>query len=450
VLVLHGDCDSKINSMVNGMGQSSSTVTQFERRLVSRIKFLRTAHQLPTSDDGFTQMINLSNIEAMTHIMTRLLTIEKPHLGDFFDQLKQLFDSKLALIPIINALVTSSAFSLPAKICKKAPDIGQIAPRIHQALDTCLSLKDPKSSWYPGCQTVERFELESLLFYWLDYLLSLANKFASYLSILKIDWLAKSLESLQSLLVDIRIKHDELSLISNNTRPINKVCGVDEITDFSVHLVPRNLDTSLPHNWQEILRSSISSIRDQHKRQHIASVLCLGLTGFIVSSLAVNYGCRSFPVLADLIACCLISIASIHIFHVINTCTGDYDCSGLLINTLHSDAINKPLRCGLLSLLNDTTDPKLTLQKKQLILETLFYLSENVTPEHGAWYILMVNLVNQYTQLKSLVTVECDPIFGVNLQSSNPVRMFQKACVDELDKISNDESYSTDCAFITG
>ena len=108
-----------------------------------------------------------------------------------------------------------------------------------------------------------------------------------------------------------------------------------------------------------------------------------------------------------------------------------------LIHANTSKEFEYHLREGVIALLNDTSTPQCYLDKKQLIIETLFYLSENVTPDHGPWYVLMVKLVSQFLHQQDNDAIGDSVVFGVIGVSgvSRSVVLFQKACIQELDSL---------------
>ena len=408
------------------MGQSSSSDEQFEQCLVAHVKGLLAANRMPALNDKFTQQIHLSNIHLLTNIMIDLLEAEKSGLGSFFNPLSDLFDSQLKLVPIINSFLSSGVSDVFFQLNSHRNAIKVIDHSVKRSIDSCLQNKKQGCQWFDGQQTVARFELESVLFYWLNYLLRLVEKYNKYLSWAGVNGLHEQLMRLQQLLIEIRISDQDLSLLSK---------GITRI-DASRIDTPK-VDAALPVNWHEILGSSVSSIREQQKRQHMTSILLRDVMFSVIGFLAVGYSERALPWLSDLLNFLMITIVNEYIAYMMSISVSAYNQS---LFPLHpsiykdaSDECNDKLRCGVISLLNNTSTPQCYLDKKQLIIETLFYLSENVTPEHGPWYVLMVKLVNQFLDQQCKDTDDERVIFGVNPKVSHPVSLFQKACIYELD-----------------
>ena len=410
------------------MGQSGSSVKGFRPSLVAHLNGLLAAKQLPASSDAFTEEINASNIQILTQNMICLLKLEKSNLGGFFDPLSQLFQSLLQLMPIINMLVSASPVMRLGKFYHNKQSIDRIAADIKKSLDRCLSKQILRREWFNGYKTKERFELESVLFYWLDYLQRLVDKFDGYLKTLSIDWLNDKLTRLQQLLIEIRINDQDLSQLSK---------GIGRI-DTSRKDIPK-VDAALPVNWHEILGSSISSIREQQKRQHMTYILLRDVIFSVIGLLAVGYSERTLPWLSDFLNFLMITIVNEYIAYMMNVSESAYNQSLFplrpLIHTNVSKDFEYNLREGVITLLNDTSTPQCYLDKKQLIIETLFYLSENVTPEHGPWYVLMVKLVSQFLHQQDDDAVGDSVVFGVSPKVSRPVTLFQKACIQELDSL---------------
>ena len=410
------------------MGQSSYSVKRFRLSLVAHLNGLLAANQLPASSDAFTEEINASNIQVLTQDMIYLLELERCHLGGFFDPLSQLFQSLLELMPIINMLVSASPIRRVGKLFYQKQSIHRIAADIRKSLDGCLNNQILRRDWFNGHKTKERFELESVLFYWLDYLQRLVEKFDGYLKNLSIDWLNDKLTRLQQLLIEVRVNDQDLSLLSKDITWI----------DTSRIDTPK-VDATLPVNWHEILGSSVSSIREQQKRQHMTSVLLRDVIFSVIGFLAVGYSERALPWLSDLLNFLMITIVNEYIAYMMSISVSAYNQSLFplrpLIHTNVSKDFEYNLREGVITLLNDTSTPQCYLDKKQLIIETLFYLSENVTPEHGPWYVLMVKLVSQFLHQQDDDAVGDSVVFGVSPKVSRPVTLFQKACIQELDSL---------------
>ena len=371
------------------MGQSSSSVKGFRPSLVAHLNGLLATERLPASSDAFTEEINSSNIHCLTQDMICLLKLEKCHLGGFFDPLSQLFQSLLELMPIINMLVSASSITRVGKFYRNKPSIDKIAADIQKSLDSCLNNQALRCEWFDGHATKGRFELESVFFYWLDYLQRLVDEFNYYLKLLRIDWLNDKLTRLQQLLIEISINDQDLSLLSK---------GITRI-DTSRIDIPK-VDAVLPVNWYEILGSSVSSIREQQKRQHMTSILLRDVIFSVIGFLAVGYSERALPWLSDFLYFLIITKVNDDIAYMMNISASAYNQSLFplhpLIHTNTSKEFEYNLRDGVITLLKATSTPQCDLDEKQLIIETLFYLSENVAPEHGPWYVLMVKLVSQF------------------------------------------------------
>ena len=58
-----------------------------------------------------------------------------------------------------------------------------------------------------------RFELESVLFYWLNYLLGLLEKYNKYIRWIEVSGFGEHLISLQQLLIEVIINDQELLLL---------------------------------------------------------------------------------------------------------------------------------------------------------------------------------------------------------------------------------------------
>ena len=145
----------------------------------------------------------------------------------------------------------------------------------------------------------------------------------------------------------------------------------------------------------------------------------------------MGYSERALPWMSDLLNFLMITIVNEYIAYMMSISVSAYNQSLFplrpLIHTNVSKDFEYNLREGVITLLNDTSTPQCYLDKKQLIIETLFYLSENVTPEHGPWYVLMVKLVSQFLHQQDDDAVGDSVVFGVSPKVSRPVTLFQKA-----------------------